>query len=52
MGTIEPIKRNTMIECKCAMEEFGSSKTPKDIEEINEKKLTYVAAIHIIDCYP
>ena len=47
MGTIDPIKSNTMVECNPGREEFGSSKRFKGIEEINEKKLTYVVAIHI-----
>ena len=36
-----------MVECNREMEEFGSSKRFKGIEEINEKKLTYAKAIHI-----
>ena len=47
MGTIDPTKSNVMVECNHEREEFGSSKRFKGIEEINEKKLTYVVAIHI-----
>ena len=43
MGTIALIKRNIMNQYNHASEEFGSSNKLKS----NEKKLTYVVAIHI-----
>ena len=36
-----------MVERNRAREEFGSSQRLKGIQEINEKKLTYVKAIHV-----
>ena len=47
MGMIDLINSNVVVECNHEREEFGSSKRFKGIEEINEKKLTYVVAIHI-----
>ena len=36
-----------MVECNRAMEEFGNSKRLKGIEEISEKFLAQVEAIHV-----
>ena len=47
VGDIDPIKYKVMIEFNREREEFGSSKRFKGIEEMNEKKLTYVNAIHV-----
>ena len=47
VGISNPIKSNVMVECNHEREEFGSSKRFKGVEEVNEKKLTYVEAIHV-----
>ena len=47
MEIIDPKKSNVMVECNREREGIGSSKMFKDIEEINEKKLTYAEVIHV-----
>ena len=47
MRIIDPIKSNVVVECNCKRDNFGSSKRFKGFEEVNEKKLTFVEAIHV-----